>query len=328
MTASTYANALVTGASSGLGFETAAQLAAAGAGRIVVTARSIPKADTTVSELTARTGFNLFEPLAVDLDDLASVSTAAEHLIADGRSFDLLVLNAGISGSDGSLTGDGIEKIAAGTLTGHHLLTMRLLDAGLLAPNARIVIAGSEAARGDVPTMNPIDIDRLATEGFGGNTEAAVGAVIRMESPVKFKANDQYSTVKMFAAWWAAELATMVPEGTTVNAVSPGNTHGTNIAAKMPAIVRNVMMPIMKRIPGMAHPVSDGAARYLEAASYGPGTTGRFFASKPKKMTGPLHQIEMSHLDSPQAQHALWKVLEASTGRQSAPTSAATGEQR
>ena len=49
-----------------------------------------------------------------------------------------------------------------------------------------------------------------------------------MESPIKFHSGNQYATVKLFAAWWAAELARKLPEGMTVNAVSPGSTPGTN----------------------------------------------------------------------------------------------------
>jgi hypothetical protein len=58
----------------------------------------------------------------------------------------------------------------------------------------------------------------------------------------------------------------------------------------------------------MSHSVADGAGRYLEAAGYGDEITGKFFASRPKKMTGPLVEIQMDHLANPTAQQALLNV--------------------
>ena len=58
------------------------------------------------------------------------------------------------------LTAAGIEATQA-PLIGHHQLTVGLLRANLLSPNARIVIAGSEAARGDVPLFSYTDVAAL-----------------------------------------------------------------------------------------------------------------------------------------------------------------------
>ena len=226
----------------------------------------------------------------------------------------MLLLNAGMAPPrEMRRTDDGIEATAAATLTGHHAFTMRLLDAGLLADGARIIIAGSEAARGDFPGLTPIDINQLASDSFGGGLDPAILAVLRMDPPVKYRPNTQYATVKMFAVWWAVELATKLPPGMTVNAVSPGSTPGTGGARDAPFLMRRVMIPIIKRVPGMSHNVSDGAARYLQAAAFGPDLTGQFYASKPKKGTGPLHLIEMDHLDDAAARRALWRTTAALT---------------
>jgi len=160
----------------------------------------------------------------------------------------------------------------------------------------------------DFPTLNPIDINQLATDAFDGDLDAAIRAVMRMDPSIKYRPSTQYATVKMFAVWWAAELATKLPAGMTVNAVSPGSTPGTDGARDAPFIMRRVMLPIIKLMPGMSHSVSDGAGRYLEATTFGPERTGQFYASKPKKGTGPLHLMEMEHLDDPAARRALWRV--------------------
>jgi len=315
MSDTTNRTALVTGASSGLGFEAAAQLADEGYGRVIITARTDSKAEVALADLEARSRASVFETLTLDLDDRGAVAAATKVLSDRGGQIDVLLLNAGIAPTKEIIkTADGIEATVAATLIGHHLLTMQLLEAGLLSDEARIVIAGSEAARGDVPMFKPVNIDALAAESFGGDLEAAIEAQMRMEPPIEYHPGNQYATVKMFAAWWAAELAQKLPQGMTVNAISPGSTPDTNAARNAPFLMRYVLLPVFKLVPGMSHTVKDGAGRYVEATGFGPERTGKFFASKPKKMTGPHHQMEMDHLDNPVAQQALWNVTSTVAG--------------
>lgn len=173
--ASTDRIALVTGATSGLGFEAAAQIAELDHGQVIVSGRTSVKARAARDDLATRTGRNVFESLELDLDEIASVEAAAEALIERGGSFDLLVLNAGIAPpGDVTYSREGIERTISSSLIGHHVLVLRLLERGLLAEHARIVIAGSEAARGDVPTFHPVDFEALAAEHFEGDLEAAI----------------------------------------------------------------------------------------------------------------------------------------------------------
>ena len=307
--------ALVTGTTSGLGFETAAQLADQGYGRVIVTGRTPDKIDAAIARLVERTGKKVFEALVVDLDDQATVETAAVELVARGNQIDMAILNAGIAPPKDVLkTAEGLEATVASSLIGHHLLTMRLLEHNLLSADARIVIAGSEAARGDVPTFNLVDLNAMAEQHFAGDLEAAIETQMRMESPATYKAGDTYATAKVFVAWWAAELARALPAGITVNAVSPGSTPDTNAINNAPFYMRKIMVPMFKLLPGMSHSVADGAGRYLEVAGYGPDVTGKFFASKPKKMTGPLAEIQMDHFDDRDGQRALWNVTSRVAG--------------
>ena len=206
--------ALVTGASSGLGLETAAQLANQGYNRVIITARTDQKAQATRETLSTRTGRDVFEPLNLENDHLDTVEEATRVLAERGGQIDVLILNAGMAPTkELQKTPEGIEATMASTLIGHHLLTMRLLERGLLSDTARIVIAGSEAARGDVPTFSPVDLDSFAAQNFGGDLEAAIEAQIRMEAPAEYKPGDTYATAKLFVAWWAAELSRRLPEG-------------------------------------------------------------------------------------------------------------------
>ncbi|NNC91593.1 MAG: SDR family NAD(P)-dependent oxidoreductase [Acidimicrobiia bacterium] len=301
--------ALVTGASGGLGFEAAAQLAEEGYGRVIITGRTEDKAETARRRLVDRTGKDVFETLALDNGHLDTVEAAATRLAGRGGKIEMLLLNAGIAPTkELSRTPDGIESTMAASLTGHHVLTMRLLEHGLLTDTARIVIAGSEAARGDVPTFSPVDIRAFATNNFDGNLEAAIENQLRMEPPAEYKPNDVYATAKLFVVWWAAELAGKLPAGMTVNAVSPGSTPDTDAARNAPFLMRYFMVPVFKLVPGMSHSIDKGAGRYLEAAAQGDDVTGKFFASKAKKMTGPMHAMDMDHFDRPAEQTALWNV--------------------
>lgn len=301
--------ALVTGATSGLGFEAAAQLADRAYGRVIISGRTYPKAEGARVALQTRTGREVFETLALDNDRLETVEQAAEEMANRGIRVDTLILNAGIAPpADLRMNDDGIETTVASSLIGHHLFTIRLIEKGLLADGARIVIASSEAARGDVPTFTPVNIEEFAAAYFGGDSHAAIEAYMRMKEPAQYKASDTYATAKQFVNWWAAELATRLPLGTTVNAVSPGSTPDTNAIKNAPVYMRYLMIPIFKVIPGMSHSVADGAKRYLDAVSFGDDVTGKFFASPPKKMTGRLTEMDYEHLNQPVSQAALWDV--------------------
>jgi NAD(P)-dependent dehydrogenase (short-subunit alcohol dehydrogenase family) len=301
--------ALVTGANSGLGFEASAQLAEQGYGKVTITSRTAEKAQTANDQLLNRTGKDVFETLTVDNYDFETVESAVEELVDKGTRINVLLLNAGAAPPKTLVkTTQGVEGTVASTLVGHHLLTTRLLDNDLLGDHARIIISGSEAARGDVPTFHPIDVDAFAAEYFGGDLEAAIEAQFQMEPPAEYKPSSAYANAKMFAVWWAVELARSLPTGMTVNAVSPGSTPDTNAARNAPFYMRRLMMPMFKLMPGMSHSVAEGASRYLEAVGYGDDITGKFFASHPKKIVGPLVEIRMDHLDNPAAQRALWNV--------------------
>jgi NAD(P)-dependent dehydrogenase (short-subunit alcohol dehydrogenase family) len=313
--------ALVTGANSGLGFEAAAQLADDGWGRVILACRSVEKAETARTQLVERTGKDPFAVLAVDTSEAASAKAAAEELHERGEQIDFLLLNAGASGKDPSFNSDGIETTYASTLVGHHVLTMGALDHGLLTPNARIVIAGSEGARGNMPGMSVHDIGEIADKSFGGDRVAAIEALMKVEAPEqeKFVNMDEYVTAKLIVAWWAAALARKLPAGMTVNAVSPGANVATSFGRDAPAAMRLIMMPAMKLVGpvmGMNGSIDKGARRYLDAAEYTDDDTGHFYATaKRKKLVGPVGvQTWPEYFTDEDAQEAGFDAVVAVTG--------------
>ncbi|MEL7206739.1 MAG: SDR family NAD(P)-dependent oxidoreductase, partial [Actinomycetota bacterium] len=235
--------ALVTGATSGLGYETARQLAAAGHQPVFVTGRTPERAAEAATTLAQATGAAVFRPVALDLGDPAHVAAAAHALAAAEEPLRTVVLNAGrVGGPTLERTAVDEEITFASSLTGHHRLTMALLAAGALAPSARLVIAGSEAARGDVPTFSPVEPAAVADQ-FDGDLVAAADALIRHRTPDRYKPGNVYATAKLFVAWWAAALARRLPAGMTVNAVSPGSAPDTAAVRHANFFMRHVMLP-------------------------------------------------------------------------------------
>ena len=282
---------LVTGATSGVGFEAAAQFAEAGYGTVVIAARSEAKAAAARDRLTERTGKRGFEILAIDTAEVDSANAAADVLRERGTVVDVLVLNAGASLTEPTFNSDGVEMTWASTLVGHHVLTMRLVAGGGLSPRARIVIAGSEGARGNLPGMKVHDIDSIAAEHFGGDRSAAITALAKVKHQASFVNMNEYVTAKRVVAWWAAALARRLPAGMTVNAVSPGSAPSSGFARhaggamKVMVAVMKVVGPLMK----MAGGLDVAARRYLDAAELADDATGNFYATvRRNKLVGPM----------------------------------------
>jgi NAD(P)-dependent dehydrogenase (short-subunit alcohol dehydrogenase family) len=199
--------ALVTGTTSGLGYAAASMLATNGYRQIIVTGRSLTRVQETVSQLEAETKTRAFAPLELDLDAPASVQSALAKLVRLGLPIDFLLLNAGlVPGKKRVLTASGVEASQA-PLIGHHQLTMGLLRANLLSPNARIVISGAEPARGGVPLFSYTDVPAFAAKHYQGNRTAAIEALLRNGPNVKYVPNRAYADAKLIIAWWTAALA-------------------------------------------------------------------------------------------------------------------------
>ncbi len=313
--------ALVTGANSGLGFEAAAQLAEAGWGKVILACRTTAKAEAAAAQLVERTGKNPFDTLEIDTSEVSSARAAADRLRDRGASIDFLLLNAGATGQDPQRNSDGVEITYASTLIGHHVLTMRALEDGLLPAKARIIIAGSEGARGNMPGMPIHDINQIATDHFNGDLAEAIGALCRLEVPSQAKFNNmqEYVTAKLLVVWWAAALARRLPAGMTVNAVSPGAAMATNFGRDANAMMRMVMIPIMKLLGpfmGMAGSTESAARRYLEAADFADDQTGQFYATAHrKKLVGPIGvQTWPDYFTDERAQEAGFDAIVKLTG--------------
>jgi NAD(P)-dependent dehydrogenase (short-subunit alcohol dehydrogenase family) len=313
--------ALVTGTTSGLGYAAARLLAAQGYREVIVTGRSLARVQETAAQLAAETHTQIFTPLELDLNASASVHCALAELVKRGLPIDFLLLNAGmVGGKKRVLTAAGVEAAQA-PLIGHHQLTVGLLRANLLSSKARIVIAGAEPARGDVPMFSYTDVAALAAKQFRGDRSAAVEALIRNGPNVKYEPNRAYADAKLIIAWWAAALARRLPSGMAVYAVSPGSAPDTQAVRNLGPVMKS-LMPLIKLIPGMSQTPETAARRYLQASEFGTDVSGQFFASAPKKLTGPIQAMRHPHLHDHTNQEAAWQaVVKVSGADWSGPSS-------
>lgn len=137
---------LITGANSGLGFESARALAQKGA-YVIVASRSLEKASDAVARLHALLPGAELEPCALDLASLASVRAAAQAVASRHPHLDVLLNNAGVMATPYARTVDGFELQFATNHLGHFALTGLLFELLRKAPAARVVNVTSGAHR-------------------------------------------------------------------------------------------------------------------------------------------------------------------------------------
>ena len=191
--------AVVTGASSGIGVETARALASAGA-TVLMPVRNRAKGEAVAEDIRAGTGNNAVEVLDMDLGEPASVKACAESILARGEPLHVLINNAGIMACPLRRTPQGWESQFATNHFGHFLLTTLLIPALLEGAPARVVNLSSTAHR-----IGGVDFDDPHFE--------------RREYD-KWQAYGQAKTANVLFS--VALNALYAEQGVTANAVHPG----------------------------------------------------------------------------------------------------------
>ena len=199
---------IITGANTGIGLETAVDLAKRN-GRMILACRSVERGEKAAVEVRKRSGNDNVVFRQLDLASLDSVRKFSGKILEEEPRIDILINNAGVLCRSRSLTQDGFEMQFGVNHLGHFLLTNLLLDRIKEAPSARIVnISSITHAFGN------IDFDNL-------NSERA------------FSRLGAYGTSKLANILFSRSLAKHL-KGTnvTVNSLHPGTINsklGTNI---------------------------------------------------------------------------------------------------
>lgn len=165
---------VVTGASSGLGYWTAEQLAASGA-RVVLACRDEARAERAAASIRTRVSDADLEIVRIDIGDLSSVARAAEQ-ISLGGPVDSLVANAGVVGSrTRKTTADGFELMFGTNHLGHFAMISHLMPALRASPAGRIVHLGSISHRWvRLDLQDPMLVARYHSYAAYGRSKLAV----------------------------------------------------------------------------------------------------------------------------------------------------------
>jgi len=189
---------IVTGASSGIGLETARGLAAQGA-TLVAVCRDRARGEAALARIRESTGNSNLHLALADLSLQASIRQLAKELLAGWPRIHVLVNNAGVVETRRRLTADGIEMVFAVNHLSYYLLTRLLLDRLEESRPARIVNVSSDAHR-----FAKLDWSNL--QGEKG-----------------WSFMRQYGLSKLCNLLFTQELAKRIVErGVTANALHPG----------------------------------------------------------------------------------------------------------
>ncbi|KAJ8273714.1 hypothetical protein GJAV_G00104700 [Gymnothorax javanicus] len=150
---------LITGANTGIGKETARDMADRGA-RVVMACRDLSRAEKAAAEIRGVTGNQNVAVRQLDLASLRSVREFARGYLANEDRLDILINNAGVMMCPKGLTEDGFETQLAVNHLGHFLLTSLLLEKLKSSAPSRVVNVSSIAHKGGKIHFEDLSFER------------------------------------------------------------------------------------------------------------------------------------------------------------------------
>ncbi|MBP3084924.1 SDR family NAD(P)-dependent oxidoreductase [Mycobacteroides abscessus subsp. abscessus] len=280
--------AIVTGANTGLGLETAKALAAKGA-HVVLAVRNLTKGEAAAEWITRSVRDADLELQRLDLGSLASVREAADEIRTKHETIDLLINNAGVMTPPRETTSDGFELQFGTNHLGHFALTGLLLDRLLPAVGSRIVTVSSIGHR----FAPGIRFEDLQWERRYNRLQA-------------------YGQSKLANLLFTYELQRrLIGQHTTALAAHPGGSD-TELARHLPGVVQRavpLVRPLfqeaaMGALPTLRAATDPGA---LGGQYYGPDGLGQQ-KGHPKLVTSNERSYDI------ELQRRLWTVSEELTG--------------
>jgi NAD(P)-dependent dehydrogenase (short-subunit alcohol dehydrogenase family) len=276
--------AIVTGAASGIGVETARALTSAGA-RVTLAVRNAEAGQKVAADIIASTGN---EKVRVTTLDLANQASVAAFVAAWEGKLDILVANAGIMATPEMRTAEGWELQFATNHLGHFALVTGLHDALAQAGHARVVVLSSVGHVNGEVLFDDLDFTHHPYEPWAAYSQSKTANIL--------------FTVEA-ARLWAAD-------GIAVNALNPGRIWGTGLSRHMDA-------PPVSFDPKGATGVSEknieqGAATsvLLAASPLVEGATGRYFedCQEAEPFTPGVRRGVAPYALDPQKAQRLWQV--------------------
>ncbi|MBP2325847.1 NAD(P)-dependent dehydrogenase (short-subunit alcohol dehydrogenase family) [Kibdelosporangium banguiense] len=282
--------AVITGANTGLGFETAKALAAKGAS-VILAVRNADKGKAAANQITAAGPGADVTVHQLDLTSLDAIRRSTDELRTKLDRIDLLINNAGVMYTPKQRTADGFELQFGTNHLGHFAFTGLLLDLLLPVPDSRVITVSSVGHR----IRAKINFDDLQWDSSYSRVAA-------------------YGQSKLANLMFTYELQRRLSgKGKTIAAAAHPGASNTELMRNMPAALRGLSAVIA---PLITQSAEAGALPTLRAATdpnvlggqyYGPSGLGEA-RGKPVlvKSSQQSHDVEI--------QRRLWTVSEELTG--------------
>ncbi|XP_010933850.1 short-chain dehydrogenase TIC 32, chloroplastic isoform X2 [Elaeis guineensis] len=282
--------AIITGATSGIGLETARVLAKRGA-RLVLPARNLKAAEETKARIAADFPGSHIIVLPLDLSSLSSVRSFASRFLSLGLPLHLLINNAGKFSHDHAVSEDGIEMTFATNYLGHFLLTKLLL-------NGMVETARETGIQGRI-----VNVSSSIHGWFSGDGIRYLDLITRKKIP--YDATRAYALSKLANVLHTKELAERLKEmdaDVIVNCVHPGIVR-TRLTRDREGFVTDLAFflasKLLKTIPQAA-----ATTCYVATHPKVAGVSGKYFADS--------NEASPSSLGTNRHEAArLWRVSEA-----------------
>ena len=294
---------LVTGVSAGLGVETARALVAHGA-HVVGTARDLDKAASanraSGAPGTAGTGLDF---VRVDLASLASVRAGADALREAGKTFDVVIANAGVMATPEGKTADGFETQFGTNHLGHFVFVNRILP--LVKDGGRIVIVSSSGHRFSDVDLDDPGFARTAYEpriAYGRSKTANILFAVELD---RRHAGRGIRATAIHPGGIRTELGRHLPEGALDGMLETIN--ADLAAAGQPPFQWKTLAPgaATQVWAGLIARGEEVGAHYCENCHVSARTEERI---------GPVSEGVRSYALDPERARALWKASEEMVG--------------
>jgi len=282
--------AIVTGANSGLGYETALGLAKVGY-KVVMASRNREKLEKARDKILKKVSNAQLDIMLLDLNELAAVRQFAEEFLARYDRLDLLVNNAGLMMPPYQKTADGFESQIGINHLGHFLLTGLLIDLLNKSSNSRVVSLSSIAHRNGKIRFDDLHYNK------------------------KYNAQSAYSQSKLACLMFAYELQRRLDkkEYQVKSVAAHPGVAITNLMQYLPSFmvkVGRVLGPLLLQPPKM------GAMSTLRAALDPTVKGGEYFGpSGFGEIKGPPERVNSTRRSQDREAAAnLWELSEKETG--------------
>ena len=275
--------ALVTGATSGIGFAAAEALARMGA-HVIVLGRDQARTDAARDALMQVAGGPHISTVVASMDDPDDVRRAAAEVMAQHSRLDILVHNAGALAGGYRRSPMGIEQTSAAQVAGPFLLTGLLLERLELGAPGRVITVSSGGAY-----LAPLTISGLDP------------------APAAFDGSQQYARAKR-AQITLTELWAERARGRSVvfHSMHPGWVDTPGLAASLPRF-RQLLRPLLRSPEEGADTIA-----WLAADREAAQTSGAFWFDRVRR---PAHRIARTRAaDTEQRRERLWAWCEATSG--------------